>query len=307
MEKRTLGKTELQVSALGFGGGPLGYLDTDQRQATEILNTLLDDGVNLIDTAAAYKGSEELIGEAIGHRRADYVLVSKCGKDTEGADWSASGIERGVERGLRRLGTDRLDVMLLHTCDLETLQKGEALGALVKARDAGKCRFIGYSGDNEAVTYAAALDDIDVIETSVNMCDQANIDNVLPVAKRNNVGVLAKRPIANAAWTDPSARRGIYVDYAMTYSERLAHMGITPGDLGFSGDPGAAWPEIALRFTLAQTGVSTAIVGTTNPSNVKRNVEIASKGPLPQDAVAELRAAFQGAEAASGEAWVAHS
>ena len=106
----------------------------------ELLNTLLDRGVNLIDTAASYSGSEAAIGEAIGHRRDDYLLVSKCGQafeDIEGAAWSAAAIEQTVERTLRRLNTNHIDVVLLHSCDLATLKKGEALGALVKARDAG--------------------------------------------------------------------------------------------------------------------------------------------------------------------------
>ncbi len=310
MELRSFGKTGFEVSALGFGGAPVGYLETDRRQVAEILNTLLDRGVNLIDTAASYSGSEEAIGEAIGHRRDDYVLVSKCGQafeDIEGAAWSASAIEQTVERALRRLKTDHLDVMLLHSCDLETLKKGEALGALVKARDAGKVRFVGYSGDNEAAAHAAGLDEVAVIETSVNICDQANIDNVLPEARRNNVGVLAKRSIANAAWKDASEQRGIYVNYAKTYAERLATMAITPADLGFPGQVGAAWPEIALRFTLSQPGVTTAIVGTTKTSNVERNLETLSKGALPENVVTELRAAFRRAEAAAGEPWLAQT
>ncbi len=143
MELRGFGKTGIEVSALGFGGAPVGYLETDRQQVSDILNTLLDRGVNLIDTAASYGSSEEAIGEAIGHRRDDYVLVSKCGQafgDIEGEAWSASAIEQTVERALRRLKTDYIDVVLLHSCDLETLKKGEALGALVKARDAGKVR-----------------------------------------------------------------------------------------------------------------------------------------------------------------------
>ncbi|MBS38932.1 MAG: aldo/keto reductase [Thiotrichales bacterium] len=303
MEMRALGKSGLRVSALGFGGGPLGYLDTDQAQATRVLNSLLDGGVTLIDTAAAYRGSEELIGEAISHRRDECVLVSKCGKDTDGTDWSASGIKRGVERALQRLKTDHLDVMLLHTCDLETLKQGEALNALVAARDAGKCRFIGYSGDNEAVAFAVEHEAVDVVEMSVNICDQANIVNVFPNIRRRNIGVLAKRPIANAAWTDPAVRRGIYVNYAMNYSDRLATMGIQPTDLGFAEPAELAWPEIALRFTLAHSEVSTAIVGTTDPANVQRNLEIAAKGPLPEDVVHQLRNAFQLAEAEAGEDW----
>lgn len=307
MEMRDFGKTGLKVSALGFGGAPVGYLETDRRQVAEILNTLLDRGVNLIDTAASYRGSEEAIGEAIGHRRDDYVLVSKCGQafdDIEGAAWSALAIEQTVERALRRLKTDHIDVMLLHSCDLEILKAGEALGALVKAREAGKVRFVGYSGDNEAAVHAAGLDEVAVIETSISLCDQANIDTVLPLARRNNIGIMAKRPIANAAWKDASEQRGIYVNYAKTYAERLAKMAIAPADLGFPGEVGAAWSEIALRFTLSQPGVTTAIVGTTNTANVERNVEALSKGKLAENVVADLRQAFRQAEAAAGEPWL---
>lgn len=303
MEMRAFGKTGFKVSALGFGGAPVGFLETDRKQVTEILNALLDRGVNLIDTAAAYAGSEEAIGDAIGHRRDEFVLVSKCGQafeDIEGAAWSPRAIAQTVERALRRLKTDHIDVMLLHSCDLEVLQQGDAIGTLIEARDAGKLRFVGYSGDNEAALYAAGIEDVAVIETSVNICDQANIDTLLPLAQRNNIGILAKRPIANAAWRDASEQHGMYVNYAQTYHERLAKMAITPADLGF---PDEAWPEIALRFTLSQPAVTTAIVGTTKLANVERNLEVLAKGPLPENGVAALRAAFQRAEAADGEPW----
>ena len=307
MERRAFGKTGLEVSALGFGGGPVGLLETDRRQVARILNTLLDQGVNLIDTAANYRGSEDAIGEAIGHRRDDYVLVSKCGQafeDIGGEAWSAAAIAQTVDRALRRLRTDHLDVMLLHSCELETLQSGEALEALVKARDAGKTRFIGYSGDNEAAIHAAGLDDVAVIETSISICDQANIDTVLPEAQRHDIGVIAKRPIANAAWKDASEQEGVYVDYSKSYVARLAQMAISPSDLGFEGEAAEAWPEIALRFTLSQPGVASAIVGTTKPSRVEWNLGATSKGPLAENAVSQLREAFRRAEAAAGEAWV---
>jgi aryl-alcohol dehydrogenase-like predicted oxidoreductase len=292
MEIRTFGKTGLEASVLGFGGAPVGFLEIERRQVATLLNGLLDQGVNLIDTAAGYKGSEEAIGEAVGHRRDDYVLVSKCGQafpDIEGPAWSERNILATVDRALRRLRTDRLDVMLLHTCDLDVLEKGEALGALVKARDAGKVRHVGYSGDNEAALYAVGLPDVAVLETSVNIADQANIDTVLPAAATNNVGVLAKRPIANAAWRPAAQREGIYVDYAKVYSDRLARMGLTPADVGFPAD---AWSEVALRFTLAQPGVTTAIVGSTRPANVAANIAAAAKGPLPADAIKTIRDSF---------------
>ena len=303
MEKRRLGRTGFEVSALGFGGGPVGFLGTEQDKVTTIVNYLLDNGVNFIDTAAGYPGSEEALGKAVSHRRDEYVLVAKCGQafdDLEGDAWSAQVIEQTVDRALRRLKTDHLDVMLLHSCEQEVLEKGEAVEALVRARDAGKIRHAGYSGDNDAVLYAAGLDAIDVVETSVNIRDQANIDSLLPEAKRCDIGVIVKRPVANAAWLGVGQQPGFYANYTTSYSERFEAMGLDLADLGGDGD----WAEIALRFTLAQDGVTSAIVGTTNPENAKRNIEVAAKGPLPNEVTVAIRSAFARAELTSGEAWL---
>lgn len=306
MEMTTFGGTGLQVSRLGFGGGPIGYLETDVQQVHKILSFLLDSGVNFIDTAASYPGSEEAIGRALSGRRDEVVLVSKCGQafdDLEGAAWSPTVITQTIDRALHRLRTDHLDVMLLHTCDLAVLKQGDALGALVKAREAGKIRFAGYSGDNEEAAWAAAHDDVAVIETSINIADQHNIDHVLPICRKHDVGVIAKRPIANAAWRQPDQQQGIYRNYASDYRDRLAAMAVTPLELGYSGHPEVEWPEIALKFTLAQPGVHVAITGTTSLTNAKINVQAVEKNPLREQAVGRLREAFQKAESASGEPW----
>ncbi len=287
----------MSVSTLGFGSAEVGYLKTDRRQAADILNLLLDNGVNLIDTASSYPGSEEIIGEAISHRRDQYVLVSKCGKQVPGVtseNWSAKLIAEVIERSLRYCKTDHLDVMLLHTPDMPTLQQGDALAALLKARDAGKIRFAGVSADNQVGAYAATLPDVAVLETSVNIVDQTNIDNGLIHAERHNVGVLAKRPIANAAWKTLTSQQGMYQHYAKTYTERFAEMKLKATDLGFADE--THWPEIALRFTLAQKGVSSAIIGTSNLANARANLANAAKGPLDADAVKKLRAAFRAAD-----------
>jgi aryl-alcohol dehydrogenase-like predicted oxidoreductase len=301
MNKVTFGKTGLQVSPLGFGSAPIGYLKTDREKIKKILNLLLDEGVNVIDTAASYEGSEEEIAAAVGHRRDEYVLISKCGgkvPQAQGEAWSAELIRNTVDAALRRLRTDRIDVMLLHSCDLMTLKKGEALGALVEAREAGKIGFAGYSGDNEAAAWAAAHKDVAVIQTSVNLVDQTNIDLVLPEARKHSVGVLAKRPIANSAWRGLDAFSGIYPSYVKPYWERFQGLRLTPQDLGF--ESGKNWAEIALRFTLAQPGVHTAIIGTTNPDNARANIAAANKGPLPAEAVKKIRDAFKHAAA---EGW----
>jgi aryl-alcohol dehydrogenase-like predicted oxidoreductase len=305
MKLHPFGQTGLDVAPLGFGAAPIGLLETEQQRVSNILNQLLDVGVNLIDTAAAYAGSEEAIGKAVSHRRSEMVLVSKCGQafdDLPGEAWSAELVSATIDRALKRLQTDHLDVMLLHSCDLETLKKGEALQALVQAKVAGKIRHVGYSGDNETVSYAAGLPEIEVIETSINIVDHANIEGLLPIARKNNLGVIAKRPIANTAWKPIDQHQGMYRDYAKTYVERFAAMALSAKDLGFEESD---WPEIALRFTLSQPGVSTAIIGTTNPDNAMRNIKAADKGPLPAEVLEKIKAAFQAAQSAGGDKWEA--
>ncbi len=301
-----MGKTGLEVSPLGFGGAPVSFLEQDAKRTADILNPLLDAGVNLIDTAAGYPGSEPLIAEVVGHRRDEYILVSKCGHHVDGVtgkEWSQELIGLTVERSLKRLKTSHIDVMLLHSCDMGVLQLGEAIHALVKVREAGYIRFVGYSGDNEAAAYAATLNDVAVVETSVSICDQVNIDAVLPKTVEKNIGVLAKRPVANGAWKDLSEQRGVYQTYAKAYTERLSAMGTTPADLGFDGDPAQLWPRIALRFTLSQPGVHCAIVGTTNPNNARANLAALHEGPLLDDAFQKIRSAFKSAQAKAGEQW----
>ncbi len=306
MDTITFGKTGLPVSRLGFGAAPTAFLDEELDQLRSIIDYLASQGVNLIDTAAAYPGSEKALGPILRGRRDDFVLVSKCGQafdDLPGEAWSPTVIAATVDRSLRLLETDHLDVMLLHSCKKEVLEKSDALAELVRARDAGKVRFVGYSGDNEAAAYAAGLDEISVIETSISIADQANIDAVLPTCVKRDLGVIAKRPIANAAWKHRSQQRGMYQDYASDYCDRLAAMEVSPLDLGYSGHTEVEWPEIALKFTLAQPGVHTAIVGTTSPTNAQINVQAVEKNPLRDQAVQKLRDAFKTAQKHSGDPW----
>jgi len=295
----------MQVSCVGFGAGPIGYLDTERQKVADTLNYLLDEGVNVIDTAACYGDSEQAIGEAVGKRRDEYVLMSKCGHPTDavqGEPFSARLIEQSIDRSLKRLNTDAIDVMFLHSCDKSVLARGEALAAIAKARDKGKVRFAGYSGDNEAAAYAAGLDDIAVVQCSLNICDQRNIDTVLPLCRDHDVGVIAKRPLANAAWrsTQPSQ---FYEQYVNDYQHRLGRMGVTPFELGYFAHADVEWPEIALKFTLAFPEVSTAIVGTTSKTNAKADLMAVQKNPLRDQVVQRLRKAFQDAERVAGETW----
>ena len=134
MEKRQFGKTDMEFSVLGFGGAEIGYLPEAQEAVTSLLNSALDAGLNVIDTAAAYRASEKMIGEAVGTRRKEFYLLTKCG-ELDGfthSDWSKNGILEAIENSLRHLKTDYLDLAQLHSCLAEILRRGEALKACRK-------------------------------------------------------------------------------------------------------------------------------------------------------------------------------
>ncbi len=290
MEKREFGRTGLRVTPVGVGTAELGDDDVDQATCDRVLNAALDAGINVIDTAACY-GSEGKIGLAVGGRRDEYVLITKCGHSVEGLDapkWSGAIVRQSIDRSLRQLRTDRLDVLLLHSCTADRLKDDGLIEALAGCKQAGKTRFVGYSGDAEAAGLAVTMDVFDCLETSVSLCDQQALDRHLPEARRRDMGVIVKRPLANAAWRDASAFAGFYADYARPYIERLKAMGLTPRSVGFDG----GWAELALRFAIFQPGAHTAITGSTSPDHLRHNVRIVEQGPLPEPVVAAVRDAW---------------
>lgn len=299
MQLRRFGNSDLEVTPLGLGTAELGLAAVSQEVADRLLNAALDMGINLVDTAACYGQSEVRIGSAIAGRRAEYILVSKCGHRTEDLqgppEWSAPIVRASLERSLRRLRTDHLDVLLLHSCSVELLDNHEMIRALQDARQAGKTRLIGYSGDDAAAAKALDMNVLDVLEISVNLADQQAVDEHLPRATAAGLGVLAKRPAANSCWRDLSEMGPFYVGYAKPYAERLHAMSFTPESLGFDG----TWMELALRFATFQAGVSAAIVGSRNPDHIRQNVAYIEKGPLPRDIEAKIRQAWHDHAAAT--------
>jgi len=283
MERRRLGKTDMDVSVLGFGGSEIGYQRVSRRTVERLLGSALDAGLNVIDTAECYDNSEELIGRAVGARRADYHLFTKCGHGNSWgrAEWRPAALRKSIERSLKRLATDHVDLVQLHSCSLEHLRKGDAIAALERARERGFTRYVGYSGDGEAARYAVECGRFDALQTSVSVADQEAIDVTLPLAAKRGVGVIAKRPLANAVWR--YARKPAE-PYYQTYWTRLRALG--PELLGEGDDAGGT----ALRFTLAVPGVHTAIVGTTRPERWHANAALLRAGALPADEYARIRA-----------------
>src|SRR3954453_4765782 len=194
METRQFGKTDMQVSVLGFGGAEIGFEGASPEVVSRLLDDALDAGLNVIDTAECYLDSEELIGQAVSRRRHDFHLFTKCGHpENPGVeDWRPESLLASIERSLRRLRTDRVDLVQLHSCSEAELRKGDVIAALQQARAKGYTRYIGYSGDGDAARYAVECGAFDTLQISVSVLDQEAIDRVLPLAKERNMGVIAK-------------------------------------------------------------------------------------------------------------------
>lgn len=282
MELRDFGLTGIKTSILGFGAGHIGSPETEEHEVSHLLNEAVDLGINFIDTARGYGLSEERIGKALSSRRKEIVLSTKVGYGIPGEkDWTYSCVKAGVDHALRLLKTDYIDIIFLHSCPLETLRHGEVIDALEEAKQAGKARVIGYSGENEALHYAVESGRFGAMQTSINICDQRTIDNILPLAKQSGMGVIAKRPLANFAW---SYKEQPYGKYAADYWLRLMKMNL---HLGMD------MHEAALRFPAYIWGVDSCIIGTANIAHLKKNVDMISKGKLPDEIIEHIRTSFR--------------
>jgi len=297
METRILGNTGMEVSRLGIGLSAIGFEETfDTIKTVEVvLKAALDEGITFFDTAECYFYSEEMVGQSISDRRSEFRLATKCGHPAGlqesgeyDIDWSIEGILLTLDRSLKRLKTDYVDLLQLHSCSVEILEQGDVIAALTKARDAGKTRFIGYSGDNEAAQWAVDSGHFDTLQTSFNLADQRPRNGLLQRAKQNGLGVIAKRPIANTAWgslTSPTALKKHTPEYGDEYWRRTQAMAaLGPIDIPLNDRI-----LMSLGFVMAHEEIDTAIVGTRNPEHLKSNIDLFnSKLPIDRSIVTEL-------------------
>jgi aryl-alcohol dehydrogenase-like predicted oxidoreductase len=285
----------MHVSVLGFGGAEIGYEGATPETVKKLLHDALNAGLNVIDTAECYPNSEEMIGQAVGDRRKDFYLFTKCGHPDHYTkeDWRPESLLQSIERSLRRLRTDRLDLIQLHSCSEAELRKGDVINALEQARQRGWTRYIGYSGDSSAARCAIECGRFEVLQTSVSIADQEAIDLTLPLARQKQMGVIAKRPLANVAWCYAQKPANTY---HLPYWERSQKL-----DYDFTHSDPKQVVSIALRFTLSVPGVDTAIVGTTKPGRWRENAEMLAAGPLPAESFERIRARWR---AVAEKSWV---
>ena len=295
METRKFGKTDMEFSVLGFGGVEIGWNNEPLETVEELLNSALDAGLNVIDTAAAYRTSEELIGKAVGRRRKEYFLLTKCGA-VDGFtryDWSKKGVLETIEQSLRKLKTDYLDIAQLHSCSAEILRQGDCIEGLQRAVEKGYTRYIGYSGDNEHARYAMEMNVFDALQTSVSIADQAAIDSNIPLAVERGLGIIAKRPIANAVWRNSEKPEDAYHH---EYWDRIQKL-----KFDFLNKSVEEATAKALRFTMTIPGVDTMIVGTTKPGRWHENARRVAEGNLSDEEYEAIRDRWR---EVADESWV---
>jgi aryl-alcohol dehydrogenase-like predicted oxidoreductase len=294
MNYRRLGRTNLHVSEISLGTVELGMdygipVQGERRQpseadATTLLNCALDLGINLIDTAQAYGESEAIIGRALKSRRDEYILATKI----SAASWEEytgrelrEQVESSITKSLRALQTDIIDLLYIHNATPELIQRGEIVEIMQRAQQAGYVRFIGATTYGEAAPLAVLEDShFDCVQVAYNLLDRQFEERVLPLAKENDVGLVIRSVLLKGALTYRYPHLPEELRELRTAVEQVNSL---------CGDQDSSLPELAYRFVLAQSAVSTALVGTGRVPELQEIVSFAGHRALPQELLKDIR------------------
>ncbi|MDR8412439.1 aldo/keto reductase [Nonomuraea sp. 3-1Str] len=292
-----LGRTGLRASRLGYGAmelrGPQAWgRPVSDDEARTVLNTVLDSGVNLIDTSPDYGDAEEHIGRWISHRRDEFILSSKCGCPLAAASdprmfpphvYTRANVRACVEQSLRRMRTDHLDILMVHMSPSVAVMRAEETIAEMRAlQDEGVIRFTGMSGELPNLPEHIATGAFDVFLLPYSALDRSH-EELVGAAAAAGAGTIARGSVARPLTAPPEAmpepmRRPLADRHA-----RLAAAGLD--DLA----DGASTMELLLRFILSHRDLDSVIVGSAQVAHVRANVAAARKGPLPAEVYDALR------------------
>lgn len=281
LEKRPLGRTGLECTFVGFGaleiGRDWGLGDAGERRRPEepeagrVLNAVLDLGVNLVDTAAAYHRSEERIGTHLSGRRSSYILATKCGEhDREPGtfyDFSYGAVKRSIDESLAKLRTGVIDLLQIHfgPDPRKVLADGETVAAMKDARAEGKVRFLGASTGGDVALRCLASGDFDVLQLEYSLTNRSD-EQVVRLCGERGLGVLVRGGLA----------------YGRLTSRVLPHLGnlnereraTTEALLGVVGGDGRKLTALALQFLYRNPHVSSVLAGTRRVEHVRENLEL---------------------------------
>jgi aryl-alcohol dehydrogenase-like predicted oxidoreductase len=312
MKYRTLGRTGIEVSEIGYGAWGIGgiqWTGGDDEEARRALNLAIDQGLNFIDTALAYGDghSERLVGEvARSHQERIYIATKVPPKNRE---WPARDVPlrqvfprdyiiECTEQSLRNLGVETFDLQQLHVWHDNWTEENEWIDALLKLREQGKVRYFGLSlNDYQPWNAIKALRQghIDAVQVIYNIFEQAPENELYPVCQELNVGVIARVPFDEGGLTGAIRPdtvfpkddfrswffRGDRKQKVFDRVEKLKEL---------LGDEAPTLPELALRYTLSHDAVSTVIPGMRSTRHVSSNISYSDGRRLSPELLAKLKA-----------------
>jgi aryl-alcohol dehydrogenase-like predicted oxidoreductase len=303
MHYRTLGRTGLQVSDVGFGAMTIGgeiFGATDDQESLRALHHALDLGLNFIDTADAYgRGhSEELLAQVLKTRRKEVILATKGGNQftvRQGLrNFDPDYITSALEASLKRLQSETIDLYQLHNPSPEVMRRGAIFERLDRCKKEGKIRFYGVSLEKTADGIVAIeTGKPDTLQVVYNILHQDPEERLFPLAQKENIGMIARVPLergvlsgrfkSTAEFASKDWRRGVFPE------EALAQVQAAIEQLEFlvKGEVGSL-TQAALRFILSHPAVATVIPGIRTVQQVEDNVAVSGKA-LPAADVQWLR------------------
>jgi aryl-alcohol dehydrogenase-like predicted oxidoreductase len=312
MKYRDLGRTGWKVSEVSFGawaiGGAWGRVDDSESLAA--LNKAIDMGVNFIDTADVYGDghSEQLIASVLKGRRETVHVATKAGRrlDPHTADgYNAKNLTSFVERSLRNLQTDCLDLVQLHCPPTEVYYRPEVFGALDDLVQAGKIRYYGVSVEKvEEALKAIEYPNVQTVQIIFNMFRRRPSELFFGEAKRRKVGILARVPLASGLLTGKMTRQTAFAaDDHRNYNRHGESFDVGETFAGVDYDtglaaveelkklvpPGATMAQFALRWILMFDAVSCVIPGAKRPSQAEDNIRAADLAPLSEATMARAQ------------------
>jgi aryl-alcohol dehydrogenase-like predicted oxidoreductase len=313
MNYRTLGRTGLSVSEIGFGAWGIGkgmWVGASDDESIKALHRAFDLGLNFVDTALVYGDghSENLVGKAIKERSERIYVASKI--PPKNYQWPARNgvpakeafpaehVIESTEESLRNLGLETIDVQQFHVWSDEWANQGDWLEGIQQLKKQGKIRFFGVSiNDNQPANAIKLIETgvLDTVQVIHNIFEQAPEDQLFPACERHQVGVIVRVPFDEGSLTgkitldtrfEPDDFRNNYFrgDRKKQVYERVQNIA---SDLGVQLDQ---IPEIALRYVLSQKAVSTVIPGMRSVRNVERNCQTGDGRGLPKEQVEKLKA-----------------
>lgn len=307
LPKRKLGRTGLNVTALGFGALELRGMvagvgrELKPGQPERILNAVLDAGINYIDVAADYGEAEGHIGRCIANRRKEFFLASKCGCPPDVSkflptertrygvplpqlhDYSRENIIKTCDQSLRRMKTDYLDVLQFHfSPSRNILEQEKAVQTLESLKRDGKIRFLGCSSILPNITDHIKMGVFDVLQVPYSALQPEHEDTIVAAAKAG-VGIVIRGGVAKGP---PGKGQGSADLWDLWDKAELDELLEGEHRTGFM-----------LRFTITNPDIHTTVVGTLDPEHLLENIAAVLKGPLPASVYSEAKRRLVGARA----------